>query len=127
MNLLSFDFWFNYRFLALLPIFEKLFYGSVVLFLALTIFFFFWKKKKSLYTGLWLNCFNFSLTNFIVGVILLFFYYEQVAFFSARVWLGIWAIEIVIWLINIVRHLLRIPQKKRQLKAQMDYNRYIPR
>ena len=126
-NLLTFDFWFNYDFVALLPIYEKLLYASVILFIILTVVGAILKRKKNIYTGLWLNIYYLAFTNAIIGLILAFFYFEQISFFSARAWLLFWFVEIIIWLIDIAKQILKVFKKKPDLTAEMEYNKYLPK
>ena len=126
-NLLTFDFWFSYYFVDLLPIFLKLFIASIIFFVILTIVAFILKRRKNLYAGLWLNIYGFACTNAVIGLILSFFYYEQAVFFSARIWFLFWALEIVLWIISIVKLLIKIPKNKKEIEAQMAYNKYLPK
>lgn len=85
------------------------------------------KKKKGLYRKTWSSLFNFSLTNAVVGLFLLFFSYETVLFLSARFWLLLWAIEIIVWLAVIYRQAKELPKLKEQREAENKYKQYLPK
>jgi len=126
-NLLAFDFWFNYDFVPLLDLFRNLFVGSVILFIVIAAVFSFLARRKNLWTALNLNLYYFGLTNAIVGLVLLFFYFEQVPFFSARAWLLLWAIEIILWVVSMILQACKIPVARRALEEKKKFDKYLPK
>ena len=125
-NLLTFNYWFNLQpeFLGSLAL--KLFLaliiglGIIALILALI------KKRGGIYRGLLKRLYGFCLSNAIIGLILLFFNYELVPFLSARFWLGFWVLEMLIWLIFILKNLKNIPKKKKLQEQEKELKKYIP-
>jgi len=62
----------------------------------------------------------------IISLILLFFNHERISFFSARFWFLVWGIEMIIWLVFIIKKLKEIPKLREQLVKEKEYNKYIP-
>jgi amino acid transporter len=112
---------------SLLPIYQKaLVIFIVVLVVAAVIFSFIRKKRKGLYSKVWRVLRGFSLSNAIVGLIILFFNYEMVPLLSARFWFVLWGIEMIVWLFFILRMAREIPKKKEQLEKEREFKKYIP-
>jgi hypothetical protein len=84
------------------------------------------KKKRGIYRGFIKKIYNFSFTNFIIGVIILFFNYENVPFFSSRLIIGLWILGIIFWIILILKTLKEIPKRKKDLLAQKELKKYLP-
>ena len=126
-NLLSLNFWFNLRPDTLMPIYQKIFIGFVI-FLAICslVSWFISSKKRNLYTFFWHKIYSFSLMNFFVGLILLFFSHELIPFLSARFWFLLWGLGIAVWLVFIFKALAAIPKKKKQIEKEREYKKYIP-
>ena len=129
MNLLQPSFWFNLKPIPLLPIYDKVFTGLVVLLGLLLITSFFIKKayRKNIYGKVLEEAYSFMLTNFGIGLILLFFNYESVPLLSARFWFILWAIEMGIWIYLIIRDVKKIPARKEQFEKEKEYQKYIPK
>jgi glucan phosphoethanolaminetransferase (alkaline phosphatase superfamily) len=100
--------------------------GLLALLLILAIAAILIKKHGGIYKGLCKKVYNFASTNFIVSLIILFFNYENVPFFSSRMWIGFWAIEMIVWLFFIIKNAKSIPQKKRALDAEKELKKYLP-
>jgi len=129
MNLLQPSFWFNLKPIPLLPTYDKVFTGLVVLLGLLLITSFFIKKayRKNIYGKVLEEAYSFMLTNFGIGLILLFFNYESVPLLSARFWFILWAIEMGIWIYLIIRDVKKIPARKEQFEKEKEYQKYIPK
>lgn len=110
------------------PEYFRVFAAVVAVFLILTfaLGFIRSRNKKNLYSRFWSGLYGFCLTNAIIGAILLFFIYESVPFLSARFWFLLWGIEIIAWLVYIIRALIKIPERKKQLEQEKAYKKYIP-
>lgn len=125
-NLLTLNYWFNLQPEFLSPLALKVFLalvvglGVIALILALI------KKGGGIYRGLLRRAYGFCLSNAIIGLILLFFNYELVPFLSARFWLGAWVLEMLIWLIFILKNLKNIPKKKKLQDQEKELKKYIP-
>ena len=125
-NLFTGNFWFDKQPPALLPLFENLLTGLVVIFVIAVFVFARLKKKKNPYQKTWQELFNFSLTNAFIGLILMFFNYETIAFFSARFWFLIWALIIIVWLVFIVKQIKKIPERRKAIEKEKELKKYIP-
>ncbi|OIO06948.1 hypothetical protein CO115_02070 [Candidatus Falkowbacteria bacterium CG_4_9_14_3_um_filter_36_9] len=127
-NLLSLKFWFNLRPVSLLPIYKNTLIVFVILiFIAYLLVLIINKRnKKNLYSRFWKNLNAFCLANAIISLILLFFNHERISFFSARFWFLVWGIEMIIWLVFIIKKLKEIPKLREQLVKEKEYNKYIP-
>lgn len=126
-NLLTLSFWFNLRPPAMLDIFNYSFIAVLFLFLFLSILSFYYKKRKKIYKSFWLKFYDFSASNLIIGLFLWFFSWQEVPFLSARFWLIIWAILIILWFIFIYKHLKKIPIKLQKIEEEQKFNKYIPK
>lgn len=125
-NLLTLNYWFNLQpeFLGSLALnlFLALIVGLGVVALILALI----KKRGGIYRGLLKRSYGFCLSNAVIGLILLFFNYELVPFLSSRLWLGLWALEMLIWLIFILKNLKNIPRKKKLQEQEKELKKYIP-
>lgn len=61
----------------------------------------------------------------IALLVLLFFRYEGVPFFSARFWLLLLALGDVVWLIAIIRGFLKVPVQKRAWEEEQKKRKYL--
>jgi glucan phosphoethanolaminetransferase (alkaline phosphatase superfamily) len=84
------------------------------------------KRKRSLYRGAFNSIYNFSIANFIIGLLFLFFHYENIPFFTARFWLAIWAIGLVVWLAFIGKKIKKIPEKRKEIEKEQEKKKYLP-
>lgn len=125
-NLTTINYWFNLQPEALTSTAWNGFIGLLVSLTAATVIFALLKIRPGLYRGLFKRLYAFGATNILIGLMFLFFNYEQVPFFSARFWLGLWFIIMLIWLIMILRDLRTIPQKKKELTEQQERRKYLP-
>ncbi len=125
-NLLTWRFWFTLRPEALTPFIQQCFVWLLVLFAVLAIFAALIKRRGGIYRGLFKRLYNFFLSNAVIGLVLLFFDYEAVPFFSARFWLGLWAITMAVWLIFILKKLKTIPLQKKQKEQEKELKKYLP-
>jgi len=125
-NLLTLSYWFDLRPENFIPLGQKLFLGGVILLGVLALLIALMKKRGGIYRGLLKRLYNFCLSNALVGLILLFFNYEMVPFFSARFWLAIWIIIMLGWLIYILKSLKTIPTQKKNREAEKELKKYLP-
>lgn len=125
-NLLTWRFWFTLRPESLLPLTQKIFIGLLIIF-ALTAFFIALIKRKSgIYRGLFKSLYSFFLSNALIGFILFFFDYEIIPFFSARFWLALWFLVMLVWLFFIIKKLKSIPAQKKQDEEKKELKKYLP-
>lgn len=125
-NLLTWRFWFNLRPEPLLPLFTQIFLVGLAVLLLLVIITALKQRRKSLYKNFWKKSYAFSLSNLVIGIILFFFNYERAAFLSARFWLAIWVIVMILWLRPIVKSYRLVPLKKKEREQADQFNKYLP-
>lgn len=125
-NLFTFDYWFSVNPGSL----TSLGFNSLV---SLTAFFFLLaivtlilKGKKGLYRGIFNRFYDLSVGNFIIGLLFLFFHYQNIPFFTARFWLFLWLIGLAIWLYYIIKKLKKIPEKRKELERELEKRKYLP-
>jgi tellurite resistance protein TehA-like permease len=125
-NLRTWKFWFNLRPELLLPTFQKIYLAILLILLILAIFSYFKQTKKSLYKRFWKQFYVFSFSNLVIGAIFFFFNYERAAFLSARFWLALWGISMLIWLVYLIKIYRQVPLNKKRLEEEQEYKKYIP-
>ncbi|MFP4514928.1 MAG: hypothetical protein ACLFNO_02910 [Parcubacteria group bacterium] len=125
-NLLTFKFWLASRPPKLLPVFQNLLYGITAVFIIASFVFAHLKKKKGIYQKIYGRLFDFSVSNSIIALFILFFNLESIPFFSARLWFIVWIIEIIVWLVFIYKEFKKIPKKRQEYKKEEEFKKYIP-
>ena len=125
-NLLTLTYWFNLRPEPLLPYAYKTLVAGLIILAVLAIITAFLKTRNSLYRGLFKRLYSFFLANTLLGLLVLFFNYELVPFFSARFWIGLWILTMIIWLFLILKGLRAIPANKKQIEKERELKKYIP-
>lgn len=125
-NLLTWDFWFTLRPESLIPATKKIFIIILIAFALAAFLIALIKRKSGIYRGFLKSLYNFFLSNAIIGFILFFFNYETIPFFSARFWLAIWFITMLVWLFFIIKKLKKIPLSKEVDKKEQEIKRYLP-
>lgn len=125
-TLLSFAFWFNLRPGSMGSVPRNIFIGLIIALIVLTILFFIAKKKKGLYRNLYSNLYDFSISNAFIGLLILFFNYEIVPFFSAYFWFLLWILVAIWWLIGIFKELKKIATRKKQQGEVDEIKKYLP-
>lgn len=98
----------------------------ILLFFAASLIFYIKKQKSSPYRGIMKRLYNLSFTNFILGIIFLFFNYENIPFFKARFWLALWILSFIIILVVILLKIKEVPEKKRLLDQEIEKKKYLP-
>lgn len=130
-NFLSLSFWFN-----LYPpkLSQPYVYILIILVLGLilaTFVFWFLKNQKGKSKNFKLQGFrslySFSITNAALGLLLLFFNFNKIPFFSARFWYPLWLVEMLVWLYFIFKFFRRsIPEKLKKAEQEEKYKKYLP-
>lgn len=125
-NLLTLEYWFSVNPGALsslgfiiLVIFTALFFLISIAAIVL-------KRRKSVFRGVYNSIYDFSVANFILGLVFLFFHYENIPFFTARFWLLLWLIGIATWIFFIVKKIKKIPEKRKELEREQEMKKYLP-
>lgn len=125
-NLLTLNYWFNLRPESFTPLAQKLFIAVLAVLAIFAVVALITKKRAGIYRGFLNRLYTFCLANVIIGLIIIFFNYENVPFFSARFWIAAWAIIMIIWLLAVLKGLKKIPLKRKQLKQEEELKKYIP-
>jgi len=125
-NLLTFNYWVNLRPGNFTPIFQKYFIILISIFLLFYIISLLLKSKNKNFYIIWKKLSTLFITNFIIGLLLLFFNYEMVPFLSSRFWFLIWATTLIVWFYFIAKEFIKIPNIKQQLEKDKEFKKYIP-
>ena len=83
-------------------------------------------KKRNLYFKIWRRINVFCLSNFIVGLFLLFFAYESLVMLSMRFLFLLWFLGIGVWLGFIIKDLTKIPEIREKMNKEEEFRKYIP-
>lgn len=121
------DYWFNLAPEAFMPLAQKLFIAIIIALAAAALIIAIIKSRGGIYRGFFKRLYAFCLTNAILGLLLLFLNYESVPFFSARFWLGLWIIAMIIWIVPVLKSLKVIPQKKKESEQEKELKKYLPK
>lgn len=125
-NLFTWKYWFSVNPEQLSALGFAFLIGVTVLFFAVGIASLVGKRRRGIYRGFFDRFYDFSIANFILGLVFLFFNYENIPFFVARFWLIIWLLGAGAWLFFIIRRLKEIPAKKKALEAEQERKKYLP-
>ena len=125
-HLFSLSYWFNLRPETLSGVGQTMFIVLLSFFLFAILLIFIAKKKMGIYRGFFKKISNFCVGNFIIGGLLLFFNYEIIPFFSARFWLAIWGVVMIVWLYFILINLKRIKTIKNENTREDELKKYLP-
>ncbi|MFA5109659.1 MAG: hypothetical protein WC458_03910 [Patescibacteria group bacterium] len=125
-NFLTLNYWFNLRPETLLPLAQKIFIGAIILAVVLAIIVAILKNRGGIYRGLLKRFYAFFVSNAVIGAIFFFFNYESIPFLSARFWLGLWAITMIVWLVSVLKGLQKIPGQKKQQEQEKELKKYLP-
>jgi hypothetical protein len=125
-NFLNLQFWFNQRPGLLASSFTNVLIGLIILFIIATVLSLIFKSKKGFFAKLWSKIFNLSLTNTIIGVLLLFFSHELIPLLSSRFWFLLWAAGFITWLVFIIIYIKTLPAKRKEQEQEREYKKYIP-
>ena len=125
-NLLTWRFWFTLRPESLSPVIQQCFIWLLIIFALIAVLIALLKRRSGIYRGFFKSLYSFFLSNAVIGLFFLFFNYELVPFFSARFWLGLWALVMAVWLFFILNKLKAIPLQKKQKEQEKELKKYIP-
>lgn len=125
-HLLDLNYWFNLRPETLSSVGQTMFIILLAIFLVAIIVIFIAKKKMGIYRGFFKRISDFCVGNLIIGGTLLFFNYEIIPFFSARFWLAIWAIVMIVWKYFILKTLKKIKLDRNDKGKEDQFKKYLP-
>jgi hypothetical protein len=120
------NYWFNLSPEPLIHWAYRTFEATIIILLVVTIILALIKRNGGLYRGLLNRLYNFSLANTLIGLFIFFFNYEMIPFFTARFWFALWAIEMLVSLIFIIKKLKFISKKKENLAKDQELKKYLP-
>ena len=82
----------------------------------------------SFYKSLLQKYFVVFLTLGLIGLALTWFRYERVYVLSARFWLLVWLIGLVVWLAFVLKYQLKtVPRARTKLQKSKEFNKYLPK
>jgi Ca2+/Na+ antiporter len=125
-NLLSLKYWFSVNPGALIATGFNLLLSFTVLLFLLGVITIILKRRKGLYRGVFNKIYDFSVANFLIAILFLFFHYENIPFFTARFWLVIWLLGIILWAVYIAKKVKAIPEKRKVLEKEKERKKYLP-
>ena len=124
-NWITLGFWFSYSNPPLLIVWQYIFAGFLVVILALAIVSLIMRRRQS--RRFWGRLENFSWGNFVIGAVLLFFHYEQVPFFTARIILLLWVALMVFWMVKVLKRTKISPEVRKRQEAEKLFKKYLPK
>jgi len=124
--LLNPDFWFNLRPGSLGSTPRNIFIGLILALIIFAVLLFIAKKKKGSFKNLFASLYNFCISNAFIGLLILFFNYEIIPFFSAHFWFLLWLIIAIWWMFNILKKLKKISIQKKQKTEVDEIKKYLP-
>lgn len=126
-NFLTLTYWFSATPGSLAPSATKLFGIFLLGLFALTfISFLRGKRKQDPYYKGWDQIFNFSLANLAMGLMLLFFFYENLPYLSIRFTALVWIAVMIYWAYTITHSFKEVPIKQAARKKEQEYKKYLP-
>lgn len=125
-SLLTFAFWFNLRPGSMSGLSRNILIGFIILLIVAAVLLFIAKVKKGAYRNIFASFYNFCIFNALIALMLLFFNYELVPFFSAHFWFLLWAIIIIWWIIALVIKIKKVMMKKKEQTTVDEIKKYLP-
>ncbi|MGI6373784.1 MAG: hypothetical protein ACOX0C_00305 [Patescibacteria group bacterium] len=125
-HLFSLNYWFNLRPQPLSSVGQTLFIILLAVFVLTIVGILVANKKLGSYRGLFRRISDFSVGNLIIGLILFFLNYETIPFFSARFWLLIWGIVMIVWAVFIVKFFRKINASRGEGSKAAEFEKYLP-
>ena len=119
-------FWFNLRPGSMGATPRNILIGFIIVLIIAAILLFIAKRKKNAYRSLFSGLYNFSISNSFLALLLLFFNYETVPFFSAYFWYLIWIITMICWIVSISLKFKKILLKKKGQVEVDEIKKYLP-
>lgn len=126
-NLLTFKYWFSVNPGALSSFGFQVLLAIVIFLFLLGFLALFLKRKKSLYRGVFNSVYDLAISNFFIGLLFVFFHYENIPFFTARFWLLAWILGLFVWIVFIVKKISKIPEKRKNMVLDQEKKKYLPK
>lgn len=125
-NLLTFKYWFNTNPESFILLAQIIFLSFLGLLLVAGIFFMIARRQNGPKKVLFNKLYDFCFVNLVLGLLLLFFNYQQIQFFSARFWLLIWLIIMIWWGFSISQKIKKIIGQRAERQKQAEFKKYLP-
>jgi len=125
-NLLSFNYWFNLQPEPLIPLAWHFLAAIIIILAAASLFLGIFKKRGGIYHGWFNRLYAFSLFNVLIGTFVYFMNYEQIPFFMARFWIGLWLITMLVWFVLVAKKFKEIPAAKKKREEEKELKKYLP-
>jgi hypothetical protein len=125
-NILNFSYWSDLRPDYFSGTSGKVFFAGLIILFLTALLAAVLKRKSGFYRGFLKRLYSFAVSNFLVGLLILFFRFELVPFLSARFWFGLWLLTMLVWLIFILKALKKIPEAKKKAELSREKEKYIP-
>jgi uncharacterized protein YacL len=125
-NLFAVHFWFNQRPEPLAQGSERILIGFIILCLVCSVAVQLLKKGRNFYRRLYEKLFVFFIFNALIGAVLFLFSLESIPSLSAHFWYLLWAIGLIVWLSLIGFYLKKLPERKKELLKEKEFNKYLP-
>ena len=121
MSILSLNFWFSYypwppRYLIIIA---GIFIVAAIVSQILS-------GKRSVYTGLERRIVVFAAYNAVIALIFAFLNYEEVVLLSSHFWYALWILEIIIWVVFILRRLAPTKEARTRQAKDLNFKKYLP-
>lgn len=129
MNLLTLHYWFSNRIEPFLPMFYNIILIGLIIGIVLAIaskIFSKYKTEDKILIKLCNKLFSFFLYMGLIGFIFFFFTSERIPFLGMRFWWLAWLIIGIIWIVFIVKFILRIPKLKNKREEEAKFKKYLP-
>lgn len=70
---------------------------------------------------------NWGLWSGVIGLLITFFRYQRAPYLGMRLWTIGWLIFNLIWLLKIIKYLLKdVPKAKAEIKKKQEFEKYLP-
>lgn len=126
-NLLTLSYWLDLSGGSLEKKAQIVFIGFlIVLFIAYLFLFFFKKNKKGIEKKVFGRIGSLIILNFIIGLLLLFFTYEELPLLSARFWFLVWIVEIGLYIYSINDSYKKAKKLQGNRIKEDEYKKYLP-
>lgn len=129
-NLLDPGFWFDVTPLRLSPVFEIGFFVLFALCIMAALVLRIMRKNRTdkFEAQILAKSSALGLTMGILGLLWLFFSFEEISYFGMRVWILVWGIIVFVWAAKIYRYATKeAPMMRLAEQSKAEANKYLPR
>lgn len=130
-QLFSLDFWFRLQPMSMTPIFIQVlfvFFTSFIILGAISTMVAKRKEEDRYMTRAYKQISSMFSTMGWLGLIILFFSYEELYLIGSRFWFLVWGIGLLVWAIKIAKYIkVDVPELRESKKSKEEVNKYLPR